>query len=71
MVKKRSISIAGHPTSISLEDDFWDALSFIAKENKQSLASLVTMIDKTREGNLSSALRLYALNYYKKKANIA
>ncbi len=70
MVKKRSISIAGHPTSISLEDAFWDVLHQMAKENKQSLASLVTEIDEKREGNLSSALRLSALSYYQKKAGL-
>lgn len=69
MIKKRSISIAGHPTSISLEDAFWEALNLIATERHQSLASLVTEIDETREGNLSSALRLHALSYYKQKAD--
>lgn len=69
MIKKHSISIAGHPTSISLEDAFWEALTVIATENKQSMADLVTQIDETREGNLSSALRLYVLEYYKRRAD--
>jgi len=60
-VKKRSLTIHGHRTSISLEDPFWTALSEIADARQQSLASLVQMIDKDRTGGLSSAIRLFIL----------
>ena len=59
-VIKHSLVIAGHRTSISLEDDFWSALKDCAAERGLSLAALVTEIDSTRgEANLSSAIRVY------------
>jgi len=63
MQKKHSILIRGHSTSFSLEDDFWFQIQSIAKQNKQSIASLVTKIDEERpqDTNLSSALRLFVL----------
>lgn len=61
MLKKRSITIAGHPTSVSIEEPFWEALKAIAEERGHSLAELVTIIDSAREGNLSSALRVFVL----------
>lgn len=61
-VKKRSLVIAGHRTSVSLEAAFWDALKAIAKEESVSLAALVARVDASRAGaNLSSALRVFAL----------
>jgi predicted DNA-binding ribbon-helix-helix protein len=61
-VKKRSLVIAGHRTSVSLEAAFWDALKTIAKEESVSLAALVARVDASRGGaNLSSALRVFAL----------
>jgi len=66
-MKKRSISIHGHRTSISLEDPFWDMLQAIAKERGQSLASLVRQVDLNRDGGLSSALRVFVLAELKKK----
>jgi predicted DNA-binding ribbon-helix-helix protein len=66
-MKKRSISIHGHRTSISLEDPFWDMLQAIAKERGQSLAGLVRQVDLDRDGGLSSALRLFVLAELKKK----
>jgi predicted DNA-binding ribbon-helix-helix protein len=65
---KRSVTIDGHRTSISLEDAFWDELSAIAKARSLSLNALVAEIDhaKGRPGNLSSALRLYVLGELKK-----
>jgi len=61
-VVKRSIVIAGHRTSVSLEDAFWRALKDIATQNNMSLAALVAQIDAARgEANLSSALRVFAL----------
>ena len=66
---KRSITISGHRTSVSLEADFWQALTEIAAEMKRPLAQLVDEIDK-RDGrgqNLSSALRIFVLAHYRKK----
>ena len=57
---KRSMSIAGHRTSLSLEPEFWDALRQAAAERHESLAHLVTEIDAARGArNLSSAIRVW------------
>jgi predicted DNA-binding ribbon-helix-helix protein len=65
-ITKRSITIAGHATSITLEDEFWKELQKIASEKQIPLASLVHQIDKDRtEKNLSSVLRIYVLNHLK------
>ena len=67
MIKKRSIKIAGHATSVSLEEEFWSSLNDIAHSRNQSLAHLVGDIDTTqRNGGLSSRLRLFVLDYYKR-----
>ena len=59
---KRSITIAGHRTSISLEPEFWAALQRLAKSRTISLAALVAEIDQSRgERNLSSAIRVAIL----------
>ena len=59
---KRSLTIAGHRTSLSLEPEFWDALKKAAREDKKSLAALVGEIDTGRgERNLSSAIRVWVL----------
>jgi predicted DNA-binding ribbon-helix-helix protein len=66
---KRSVTISGHRTSVSLEAEFWSALSEIAAETKRPLAKIIDEIDK-REGrgkNLSSALRIFVLAHYRKK----
>ena len=60
-MQKRSMTIHGHRTSISLEEPFWMALNDIAKARQQSVASLVQLIDKGRVGGLSSAIRLFIL----------
>ena len=61
-IPKRSVIVAGHRTSVSLEDAFWRALKDIATQNNMSLAALVAQIDAARgEANLSSALRVFAL----------
>ena len=69
MIIKRSITIKGHSTSISLENSFWDGLNEIAKVKKISIASLVSEIDKNRnskqEYGLSSAVRVFILNYFR------
>lgn len=61
MIKKRSVDIAGHRTSVSLEAPFWDALADIAARRDLSVNQLIAEIDKEREGNLSSALRVFVL----------
>ena len=60
-MQKRSLTIHAHRTSISLKEPFWVALNDIAKARKQSLASLVQMIDEGRDGGLSSAIRVFIL----------
>lgn len=60
-IRKRSVTIAGHATSVSLEDAFWRALGEIAVERGLSLNALVAEIDGNRVGNLSSACRVYVL----------
>ena len=66
-LKKRSISIAGHATSITLEPEFWQALEQITVREKITLPQLVKQIDSTREPktNLSSAIRVYILSHLK------
>ena len=63
VVKKRSVKLAGHRTSISVEDEFWEALKHIAAAKNIALADLLTEIDADRPGNLSSAARLYVLKH--------
>lgn len=58
---KRSVLVAGHKTSISLEDVFWTALKQAAERRDMSMTDLVTAIDAGRTGNLSSALRVFLL----------
>jgi predicted DNA-binding ribbon-helix-helix protein len=58
---KRSVRIAGHPTSISIEPAFWDALREIAALRQLSVSALVATIDAGRDGNLSSAIRVFVL----------
>lgn len=59
---KRSLSISGHRTSISLEPEFWEALQAAAKTEEKSLAALVGDIDRNRgKRNLSSAIRVWIL----------
>ena len=60
-IVKRSVRIAGHPTSISLEPAFWDALRDIAAGRGRPIAALLAEIDAARGGNLSSAVRLFVL----------
>ena len=65
-VVKRSIVIAGHKTSVSLEDAFWKGLKEIAGTRDLTLSDLVSTIDsERRHGNLSSAIRLFVLNHYR------
>ena len=65
-VVKRSIVLAGHKTSVSLEDEFWTGLKEIASKRLMTLSALVDSIDAHRQqGNLSSALRLFVLDFYR------
>lgn len=65
-VVKRSIVIAGHKTSVSLEDAFWKGLKEIAANRDMTLSDLVASIDSDRRhGNLSSAIRLFVLDHYR------
>ena len=65
-ITKRSVVIAGHKTSISLEDAFWECLRRIANERGQTLSALVASIDDDRQrANLSSAIRLFVLGFYR------
>jgi predicted DNA-binding ribbon-helix-helix protein len=63
-LEKRSLSIAGHRTSLALEPEFWAVLEAMAADRKQSVAALVRAIDEARIGaNLSSAVRVAALEW--------
>lgn len=67
LVVKRSVAIRGHRTSISLEQPFFDALAEIAERRAMSLASLIAEIDagRPRRSNLSSAIRVYVLDWHR------
>ena len=68
--RKRSITIAGHATSISLEAPFWDAIRDIASQQNMSPQDLIAEIDNSkRMASLSSAIRVYILSWYQDKAN--
>jgi predicted DNA-binding ribbon-helix-helix protein len=69
-VFKRSIVINGHKTSVSLEDEFWDALREIATARGTPLGTLVSSVDVDREhNNLSSVIRLFVLDHYRAQAD--
>jgi predicted DNA-binding ribbon-helix-helix protein len=65
-IRKRSVLIAGHPTSITLEAAFWDDLRAVARRRRLSLNALIGIVDTERDGNLSSALRLFILDCYRR-----
>ena len=69
LVVKRSVVIGVHKTSVSLEEDFWQALKEIARANSSTLSAQVEAIDAARtEGNLSSAIRLFVLDHYRSES---
>jgi predicted DNA-binding ribbon-helix-helix protein len=69
-IVKRSITIAGHKTSLSLEDAFWECLQQIAKVRGQNVHQLVATINENRHsGNLSSAIRLFLLGLYRDRSD--
>ncbi len=67
-MSKRSLTISGHRTSVSLEDPFWEALAEMAATRKQSLASVIASIDQRRPAgrNLSAAIRIAVLEWERK-----
>lgn len=65
MIRKHSVVLSGHATSLCLEDEFWQALKDIAKQKGLALRQLLMQIDNTHSGNLSSAIRVYVLNELK------
>jgi predicted DNA-binding ribbon-helix-helix protein len=68
-VVKRSVVLAGHKTSVSLKDAFWQGLKDIATSRRTTLSDLISSIDIDREhGNLSSAVRLFVLSHYQARA---
>jgi predicted DNA-binding ribbon-helix-helix protein len=72
LVVKRSVAIAGHKTSISLEHDFWSALKDIAHARSLTVSDLDAIIDAERKArNLSSAARLFVLDHFRTRAHAA
>jgi predicted DNA-binding ribbon-helix-helix protein len=65
---KRSVKIAGHATSVTLEPEFWETLREMAEKRGQSINQMVAEIDCTRGGNLSSAIRVFVLTELKRHA---
>jgi len=68
-LRKHSVMIAGHPTSVSLEPAFWEALCDIAAARAVSVSRLIAEIDGRRTGNLSSAIRVFVLNAVRERAS--
>ena len=69
-LRKRSVTIQGHRTSVSLEPDFWDALAEVAEAKNRPVAALISEIDRRsgRESSLSSAIRSFVLAYFRQKS---
>ena len=67
-IRKHSVTLGGHSTSVSLEDIFWQELKLVAASEKRSLNNLIAEIDRKRQNNLSSALRVYVLAHLKRRA---
>jgi len=67
-MRKHSVSIAGHRTSVSLEDAFWDELRRIATSRGQTVSAIVEEIDRRRSHNLSGSLRVFVLHAMDKDA---
>ena len=71
LILKRSVVLAGHKTSVSLEDTFWRSLKEIAAHQHVTLSALLASIDTDRHhGNLSSAIRLFVLNFYRDQLEV-
>ncbi|MBM3485249.1 MAG: ribbon-helix-helix domain-containing protein [Alphaproteobacteria bacterium] len=69
-VRKRSVIVAGHRTSVSIEDIFWRELARIALAEGKSVNALLAAIDRDRSGNLSSAIRVYVLETIRREVAI-
>jgi predicted DNA-binding ribbon-helix-helix protein len=68
-IVKHSVMVAGHKTSVSMEDEFWDGLRKIAEDRHTSRADLIASIDAARhKGNLSSAIRLFVLGVFRDRS---
>ena len=68
LILKRSVVLRGHKTSISVEDAFWNSVKEIAGSGQMSVSELLSAIDSERHhGNLSSAIRLFVLNFYREQ----
>lgn len=67
MIRKHSVTLRGHRTSFSLEDEFWSEATALASRRNISIAALLTEIDEARDAdsNLSSAIRVHVLNELK------
>jgi predicted DNA-binding ribbon-helix-helix protein len=68
VVKKRSVMVGGRKTSISLENEFWDALNLIVRTCNTSISILLGSIATKRPQNLSSAVRVFILDHYRKNS---
>jgi predicted DNA-binding ribbon-helix-helix protein len=67
-LQKRSLTLAGHRTSVALEAEFWASLEDMAATKRIAVTALIREIDEHREGdNLSSALRVAVLNWYRNR----
>ncbi len=66
-MKKHSVELSGHKTSIAIEDEFWSELKKIAQEKQLSLRQLLIQIDNSHTHNLASSIRLFVLEYYIKQ----
>jgi two-component system, cell cycle response regulator CpdR len=69
-VLKRSIVLGGRKTSVSLEDEFWSALKEIAAQRRMGVSDLIADVGRDRQGNLSSCLRIFVLNFVREQANM-
>src|ERR1700730_11500172 len=68
LILKRSVVLRGHKTSVSVEDAFWNSVKAIAASGQMSVPELLAAIDSERHhGNLSSAIRLFVLNFYREQ----
>lgn len=68
-IVKRSVLVAGHATSVSVEEPFWDGLKRMAQDRGTSINALIAVIDdERRTANLSSAIRLAVLDHYRSRA---
>jgi predicted DNA-binding ribbon-helix-helix protein len=70
LVVKRSVVLDGHKTSVSLEDAFWSDLKEIARMQRATLSKVITEIDKGRQGNLSSAIRVFVFDQVRARGDL-